>query len=471
MKADREAFGVFQRLSPGISGRQNMRFSADLPFRALVTGYRAVSYKREQKPGILPGIGGTTDRVSNMLIDTEIRKAKARDKAYKITDGNGLHLYISKSGAKLWRYRYEINGREKLLSLGAYPDVSLANARKARDEAREELRKGNDPSLIKRVQRLTRAAELATTFEAVAREWLDLRRADWSEKYAEGVERRLEIHAFPRIGSLALTDIHTRDLFALIRPIEARTKQTARKLRQHISHVYTHAIATGRAKSDPAATLVQGMAAVRYGQRAAVTTLDDARSLLRAVEAMPAFPITKLAHRLLALTALRPEALLGARWSEFEADQWTIPPWRMKLRKHLKSDETRAHIVPLSRQAVEVIDGLREISSDSTLVFPNHRNDGAVMSHNAILYLLYRAGYHRRHTAHGWRSTFSTVMNESFPDDRFIIDFMLAHIPRGTVERAYNRAMYLQRRRELAQEWADMLIKEQKTVAEIINLC
>jgi integrase len=213
------------------------------------------------------------------------------------------------------------------------------------------------------------------------------------------------------------------------------------------------------------------MGHVVKGRQPAVTDLDDARTMLAKAEAEPAHAVTKLALRLLALTALRPGALIGTPWLEFDniSDTvWRIPAARMKLKKNQKTDESRDHFVPLPTQALDVIDVLRTLTGDGPLVFPNTRHGHKKMSENAIGYLLNRAGYHHKHVPHGWRSTFSTVMNERYPADRAVIDLMLAHTPDNKVEGAYNRAAYLKRRRELSQIWADLILKNAKPAASLL---
>lgn len=399
-----------------------------------------------------------------MLTDVQIRKAKPAEKAQKLADGSGLHLFISPTGGKLWRYRYAFGGREKLLSIGAYPDVTLAEARVARDEARAALRGGKDPSVLKRQRRATAARESGDTFEVIAREWHDVQRGRWAPKHAEDVMISLERDVFPAIGKMPMRDLTAPDVLDLLRSVERRgAGETARRIRQRISAVACYAIATGRGTVDPAAAMRTIMAPVKKGRQPAITDLAQARQILADVEKTPATPLLRLAMRLLALTAIRPGTLATTPWSEFdtldpERPLWQIPATRMKLRTHLKDDEARDHLVPLSRQALETIQALRSLSGRGPFVVPNGRSAHKPMSENALGYLLNRAGYHHRHVPHGWRSTFSTVMNERFKADRAVIDLMLAHVPKDKVEGAYNRALHLDRRRELAQIWANLIM-------------
>lgn len=395
-----------------------------------------------------------------MLTDMQIRKAAPKERAYKLADGGGLHLFVSPAGGKLWRCRYEFAGKEKLLSLGSYPEMSLAEARAGRDRAKELLRDGKDPSTAKKLKRFTIVQNAAESFETIAREWLGLNSDRWVQHHTDEVLRSLETEVFPAIGKLPLREIMPPDVLAVLRAIEARgAKETARRVRQRIGSIYTYAIATSRAEHNPAALLVGAMAPMVRGRQPAITDLEAARAVLRHVEATPGHVITKLAIRLLALTAVRPGTLAETPWTELPSgsDLWVIPSARMKLRKHMKGDDRRDHMVPLSRQAIETVEAIRTISGRGRLVFPNTRHAHKPMSENAMGYMLNRAGYHHRHVPHGWRSTFSTVMNERYPADRAVIDLMLAHVPKDAVEAAYNRAQHLARRIELAQLWADLI--------------
>ncbi|MFC6486820.1 tyrosine-type recombinase/integrase [Nitratireductor sp. GCM10026969] len=273
---------------------------------------------------------------------------------------------------------------------------------------------------------------------------------------------------------MAIRDINASDVYAVLSKVEARSKETARRIRQRIEAVFNRAIAIGSAQSNPGAQVKGAMAPMKKGKQPAITDLDQAREMLAKAEAEPAHPLTKLALRILALTAVRPGTLAGTPWDEWtdldsEAPVWRIPAERMKMRLKHKSDEARDHLVPLPLQAIEAIEALRTISGRGPLAFPNTRHAHKPMSENAMGYLLNRAGYHGHHVPHGWRSTFSSVMNERFPSDKYIIDLMLAHTPKDKVEAAYNRALHLERRRELAQEWADIILKDAKPAASLLE--
>lgn len=409
-----------------------------------------------------------------MLTETEIKKTKPREKPFKLSDGGGLHLYVSPAGGKLWRYRFEVGGKEKLLSIGPYPAVSLLEARRARDDAKEALRLGKDPAAQKKMKKLIGTRNSSETFEVIAREWFGLQKSQWVERHANDVLSSLNDEVFPHLGSSPIRDITVPEVMGVLRKIEARKAiETARRIRQRMSAVFVYAIATGRAEADPAAVVKGAMAPLKKGRQPAITDLDKAREMLRKAEAETAHPVTKLALRILALTAVRPGTLIGTPWSEWkdltEPYIWQVPAERMKLKLLHKEDEERDHLVPLSRQAVEAIQALNTFTGKGPLAFPNSRHSHKQMSENAIGYLLNRAGYHSKHVPHGWRSTFSSVMNERFPADRAVIDRMLAHVPKDKVEGAYNRALYLDRRRQLAQEWADLILEGAADLDEVVS--
>jgi len=409
-----------------------------------------------------------------MLTDAQIRKAKAAEKPHKLTDGGGLYVYVTPAGGKLWRLRYRFNGKERTLSIGPYPSIGLGEARGAREAAKAALREGRDPSSERKRRRLDGAREAEQTFESIAREWFALQRGSWTATHAGDVIGSLERDVFPAIGAVPIKEISAPDVLSLLRSIEARPAiETARRVRQRISAVFVFAIASGRASSDPAAIVKGALAPLRKGRQPAITDLDEACKMLTEAEAETAHPVTKLALRILALTAVRPGTLATTPWAEWAAldahePTWQIPAERLKLRLEHKDDNARDHLAPLSRQAVEAIDALRTLTGGGPLAFPNTRRADRPISENAIGYLLNRAGYHARHVPHGWRATFSTVMNERFPVDRRVIDLMLAHVPKDRVEGAYNRAAHMTRRRELAQAWADLLLKDARPAAELL---
>lgn len=392
----------------------------------------------------MPGVSGVF-----MLTDAAARKAKPQEKPYKLADSEGLYLLVQPNGSRLWRMKYRIGGKEKLLSFGKYPEVSLAGARKARDDAKAEIRLSRDPSLTRK-QRRAEAACAQNHLQSVGESWLNMNRSNWSAVHLEQVQRSLERFIWPSLGNIPITEITPPMVLAVIEGIErSNAKETARRVRQRLSAIFTYGIARGLGDADPAAVIKGALAPLKKGRMPAITNLAELQEMLRIAESLPAHPVTVLALRFLALTAVRPGEVHAMPWTELEGDTWTIPADRMKMR--------RPHVVPLSRQALEVLEAVRTLSGRGPMVFPNARWAHRAMSENALGYFLNRAGYAGRHVPHGFRSSFSSIMNERHPEDRAVIDQMLAHTTRNQVEAAYNRAEHRERKRELAQEWADIL--------------
>ena len=405
-----------------------------------------------------------------MLTDAKVRTAKPRPKAYKIADANRLFLMVTPSGGKLWRWNYEYDGKNKTMAFGAYPLVSLADAREKRDEAYAMLCEGHDPNVAKRLKIEANLEAGRQTFERVAREWYGNAKAQWATIHASDVIRSLERDVFPTIGSLPIAQLTPPLILGVLREIETRGAiETAKRVRQRISAVFVYAIAQGIATIDPAEKLGAVLKPLRKGRQPAITEIAPLRKMILTAEEDNARPITRLGLRMLALTAVRPSELRGAEWAEFEdldgkLPLWRIPSTRMKGDLDRKEEAGGDHLVPLTPQAVAVLRAIWPLTSGGPLVFPSNRHAHRPMSENAIGYLLNRAGYHGHHVPHGFRAAFSTIMNEwaernGDPHDRKVIDLMLAHVPKDKVEGAYNRAAYMPRRRELAKVWADMLCK------------
>lgn len=414
-----------------------------------------------------------------MLTDSQARKAAPRDRDYKLADANGLYLFVTRVGSKSWRMKYRFGLQEKLLTFGRYPEVSLTEARDRRDEARRLLRDGNDPAIEKKKARLAAIAQAGQTFQKLALQWHANETPRWSPVHAADVLRSLERDVFPEIGSMPIAQIDTPTVLATLRKIEARGAiETARRCRQRISDVFVYGISEGHAKGDPAAIVAGALKPLpKKGRQPAITDLVEVQKVLYAAEDAAASPITKLASRLLAITIVRPGIVLGAEWTELKNIDWEIEPgpgtnpsalWhvpsaRMKLRLDKKDDPEFDFFVPLPWQAVDVLRAARRLTGRGRLVFPNHRSSARPMSENAIGYLYNRGGFFGKHCPHGWRAAFSTIMNEKAEregrlTDGKVIDLMLAHVPKDKIEGAYNRAAYMPRRGEIAQEWADLLL-------------
>lgn len=404
-----------------------------------------------------------------MLNDAKIRAAKARDKAYKLTDSHRLYLLVKPNGSKLWKWNYAYDGKQKTMAFGIYPMVGLLDARAKRDEARALLGEGRDPAIVKKLKIEANVEATRNTFERVARDWHDTIKSQWAARHSDDVLRSLERDVFSLIGNLPISQLNAPKILEVLRGIEDRGSiETAKRVRQRISAVFVYAIAKGMATIDPAEKLDAVLKPLHRGRQPAITDLTRLRQMICDAEGSHARPITRLALRFLALTAVRPNELRGARWNEFEdlngpAPLWRIPAVRMKGNVDRKEARGGDHLVPISPQCLAVLRALWPLTGSYELVFPSARHAHQPVSENAIGYLLNRAGYHGRHVPHGFRAAFSTIMNEwaerhGKQHDRQVIDLMLAHIPKEKIEGAYNRAAYMPRRRELANIWADMLL-------------
>jgi integrase len=384
------------------------------------------------------------------LTDVAIRNAKPKDKPFKLSDGGGLFLWVQPSGGKWWRYKYRFAGKEKLLAIGAYPDVSLAEARERHAAARKTLAVGNDPGEAKKEAKRQLLLNTENTFEAVAREWYDHRKHKWVTGYAASMMKRLERHVFPKLGSRSIAAITPPELLAVLRVIEqGDALDLARRMMQTCGQIFSYAIATGRAERNPVPDLRGALKTPVFSHHAYLNEAD-LPEYLKKLAAYDGAEQTKLALRFLMLTFVRTSELRAAEWTEINWDkaEWRIPGERMKMKE--------LHIVPLSRQAVAVLRELQKLTGERTYLFPNQQKPKNYMSENTMLYALYRMGYHSRTTGHGFRSTASTILNENgFPSD--VIERQLAHSERNAVRAAYNHAQYLPERRKMMQWWADYL--------------
>ena len=386
-----------------------------------------------------------------MLTDMQVRKLTPAEKAFKASDSGGLYLQVTPGGSKLWRMKYRFGGKEKLLSFGAYPDVSLSDARRARDDARQEIRAGRDPSLTRK-QRRAQAASSETRLQVVGETWLTAQKPTWTERHYNDVETSLARLVWPKLGNIPIPEITPPMVLSVIKDIEkTRAIETARRVRQRLSAIFCYGIATGVGSSDPADVIKGALAPLKKGHQPAITDLVELRQMIADVESIPAHPVTILAMRFLALTAVRPGEVRAMPWLEIKEDIWEIPAERMKMK--------RPHVVPLSRQAMETLAAVHTLTGRGPIVFPNSRWAHRPMSENAIGYMINRAGYSGRHVPHGFRAAFSSIMNERQPEQRLVIDQMLAHTLKDKTELAYNRAQHLERRRAIYQEWADNLLE------------
>lgn len=389
------------------------------------------------------------------ITEVTARNAKPQSKPYKLTDGDGLFLLVTPAGGKYWRLKYYFNGKEKLLALGVYPEIGLAEARERRLQARKQIARGIDPSAEKKEAKRLGSVKRLNSFESIATEWLENQKHLWSERHYRTTSGQIEKHLLPKLGERPVSEITAPEVLETLRAIEARgTLDTAHKMKQVAGTVFMYAIATGRAERNPVPDL-RGALKTPVVKHRAYLGETDLPQFLRKLEQYEGSFQTKLALRLLLLTFVRTTELRGARWEELDwkKAEWRIPAERMKMKE--------PHIVPLSRQSVAAFRELEKVNGTRDNIFPNEHNPSTFMSENTMLYALYRMGYHSRATGHGFRSTASTILNEhGFRPD--VIERQLAHSERNSVRAAYNHAQYLPERREMMQWWADFIDKMAK---------
>jgi integrase len=387
-----------------------------------------------------------------MLSETAIRLAKPAAKARKLFDGGGLYLLLTPAGGKLWRFKYRFGGREKLLALGAYPGAGLKQARAARDEARQLLAAGTDPGAQRKAAKAAGPSREIESFEAVAREWFGKFSPGWAAGHAATIIRRLERDVFPWLSTRPAREITPLELLNVLRRVETRgTLETAHRIHQICGQVFRYAIATGRAQRDPCTDLRGALPPVPPRHHAALTRPADVGALLRAINGYRGSFVVQCALQLAPLVFVRAGELRRAEWTEFDLAEavWRIPAARMKMRQE--------HLVPLARQAVELLHQLQPVTGSGRYVFPSARTSARPMSENAVTAALRRMGYERGEmTGHGFRTVASTLLNElGWPGD--VIERQLAHAERDNVRNAYNRAEYWAERQRMMQSWADYL--------------
>jgi len=384
------------------------------------------------------------------LTDTKLRNLRRHSALYRVADTGGLCIEVTPAGSKLWRYRYRWQGKASMLPLGDYPTVTLAAARRARDDTRALLSAGTNPAEARRAEKRARLLSAENTFAAVAKEWLAKQSSKWTPHHAADVLRSLEQEAFPAFGSRPVAELEPPEVLACLKRIEARgALEIAHRTAQRITAVCRYAVQTGRAKHNPAADL-RGTIATRKVKHMAAMPREEMPTFLDKLHHYDGNPQTSLALRLLVLTFVRTTELIGARWQEinFDKAEWRIPAERMKMREE--------HVVPLSEQSIATLLELHALTGATPMLFPSRSNAHKPMSNNTMLFALYRMGYHSRATTHGFRALASTALNEQGwqPD---VIERQLAHGERNKVRAAYNRATYLPERRKMMQAWADHL--------------
>lgn len=386
------------------------------------------------------------------LSEMKIRTAKPEEKQITLFDGGGLFLLITPSGGKLWRFKYRFDSKEKLISLGTYPEISLADARQRRDEARQQIAHGIDPGAVRKAQKQAKTEE-TETFEVIAREWHTKFSPTWAKTHADGIMSRLERDIFPWIGSRPISDIKAPELLTVIRRVESRgALESAHRVRTIAGQVFRYAVATGRAERDPAADLKGALPPKKVKHHAAIIDPKEIGALLRAIDGYTGHFIVKCALRIAPLVFVRPGELRHAEWAEINLEEatWNIPAGKMKMKD--------PHLVPLCQQAVDILKELQPLTGSGRYVFPSARSFTRPMSENAILAALRRMGYSKEEmTGHGFRAMARTILDEVLQVRPDFIEHQLAHAVRDPNGRAYNRTSHLEERKKMMQKWADYL--------------
>ncbi len=394
------------------------------------------------------------------LTNTAIQSAKPKDKPYKLADANGLILEVRPSGAKLWRYRYRIGGKENMFALGEwYGDkraghVSLEAARRGRDEARELVKTGVHPAHSRQDRVRVQMAQNDNTFKVIAEEWISRKERNWAPKTAAQIKHVFKTDVYPAFGSRPISKISSHDILKLLNAVDDRGANTfAHLIRQWVSAVFRFAIVTLRAETDPAAPL-QGAITRNKTKHSKALSRDELKQLLNALHTYGGDPATLFGLQLILLTFVRTIELRGASWKEidFKRAEWRIPAARMKMREE--------HIVPLSKQALALLKALYVVNGHRELLFPNRRDPKRSITSTTLNRALERMGFLGQgsigFSAHGFRATASTMLNEAgFRSD--VIERQLAHQERNSVRASYNQATYMEERRVMMQVWADMI--------------
>ena len=386
-----------------------------------------------------------------LLTDVQIRRSKPQDKPYTLNDGNGLSLLIDPSGTKGWRFRYRFAGKAKMISFGVYGDVSLAEARKKRDEARHQLANNINPSDARRAEKIALSHSNINTFEAIAREWHGSKLPTWSTNYANDVIRGFENNIFPYIGKRPIDQIAPLELLTVLQKIEKRgALELTGKIRRLCGEVFRYAVVTGRTHYNPAPDLASALNKPKSGHYPFLTE-SELPEFMQALSNYQGSMLTKYATQLLILTGVRTIELRGAEWSEFDFDNavWEVPKERMKKR--------RPHLVPLSTQALEILAKLKVLTGCYNLLFPGRNDARKPMSEASINKVIKMLGYHGRATGHGFRHTMSTILHEHGFESAWI-EMQLAHVDKNSIRGTYNHAQYLEGRREMLQWYGNRLI-------------
>ena len=402
------------------------------------------------------------------LTAIQAKEAKAREKDYKLSDEKGLFLLIKKTGRKYWRMKYRIGGKEKLLAIGVYPEVSLKEARELRDSARKQVTNGIDPSAHKQRQKIIRSEAAQNSFQAIGDEWFIVKMSNKSDSHKSRTRRMLDKELYPELGNRPINEILAPELLKLLRSIENRgVIDTAHRAKQTAGQIFQYAIQTGKADRNPANDLTGALRPKNKTHYAAITTPAEAGKLMLAIDAFNGTSIVKTALKLSALTFLRPGELRQLEWSEiiWDANRIEIPAHRMKMKQ--------PHIVPLSRQARKLLEQIQALTGRGTYVFPSQRGASRPMSDNTVRVALRTIGYdNQTMTAHGFRAMARTLLDEVLDYRIEWIEQQLAHEVRDPNGRAYNRTKHLAQRTEMMQRWADYLdaLKQQAASPNIVTV-
>ncbi|AWV46665.1 integrase [Hafnia alvei] len=384
------------------------------------------------------------------LTDIKVKTAKPMDKAYKLTDGGGMYLLVKPNGSKYWRLKYRFVGKEKMLSIGVYPDVSLADARQKRDEARKVLAAGGDPGEVKKADKLAQKLSTENTFEAIAREWHKQRADRWSLRYRDEIIDTFEKDIFPHLGRRPIAEIKPMELLETLRRLEKRgALEKMRKVRQRCGEVFRYAIVTGRAEYNPAPDLATALATPKKTHFPFLTA-EELPYFIRDLAGYTGSVITKTATQIIMQTGVRTQELRFARWEDidFEKRLWEIPAEVMKMK--------RPHIVPLSEQVVELFQSLKPITGMYPLVFIGRNDRTKPISKESVNQVIELLGYKGRLTGHGFRHTMSTILHEQGFNSAWI-ETQLAHVDKNAIRGTYNHAHYLEGRREMMQWYGDYI--------------
>jgi integrase len=391
-------------------------------------------------------------KVIKPLTEMKIVKTKSGKKPFTLFDGGGLFLLIAPQGGKMWRFKYSFQGKQNILALGTYPEISLKQARERREVARSQVANNIDPGAVRKAQKHAKVEE-TETFEVIAREWHDRFISKWTESHANKTIRRLELDVFPWIGKRPIKDIEAPELLTVLRRIESRgVLDCAHRVRGICGLVFRYAVATGRTKRNPAQDLVGALTPAKVTHLAAITEPAKVGELLRAVEGYSGSYPVKCALKLAPLLFVRPGELRNMEWAEINFDEslWSIPAPKMKMKE--------PHLVPLSKQAVEILRELQPLTGKSKFVFPGGRSFDRAMSNNALLAALRRLGYTKEEmTPHGFRAMARTILDEVLQVRPELIEAQLAHAVRDPLGRAYNRTHHIIQRKQMMQTWSDYL--------------